>query len=370
MSKFWNKKTQEITPYVAGEQPKNMNRLIKLNTNENPYGPSPKAAKVLKDFNPDDLRLYPDTNSTLVREAVASIYKDFGITAENVFVGNGSDEVLAICWQTFFERESICNKKVLSPNISYSFYPVYSEMYEVGLEAIPLNENFMINIEDYIGKDSCGIAIANPNAPTSISMTSLENIERILKANSDKVVIIDEAYIAFTKNPLTAVELVKKYKNLVVVQTMSKAYGLAGARVGYAVADEELIEGMRRIRDSFNSYPVDRIAEKMASEALLDQEYYNQTRNAIINTRERFVSEISEIGFKVLPSSANFIFAKPDFMDAGSLYQKLREKGIIVRYFNKKIIGDYLRITIGTDADMDECIEAMKEIKDGQNSIN
>lgn len=370
MSKYWNKKTQEITPYVAGEQPKNMNRLIKLNTNENPYGPSPKASKVLKDINPDELRLYPDTNSTLVRDAVATIYKDFGITSDNVFVGNGSDEVLAICWQAFFEKESICNKKVLSPDISYSFYPVYSEMYEVGLDRIPLNKAFMIDVEDYIGKDCCGIAIANPNAPTSISMTSLDSIKRIVEANSDKVVIIDEAYIAFTRNPLTAVELVKEYKNLVVVQTMSKAYGLAGLRVGYAIADSELIEGMRRIRDSFNSYPVDRIAEKMAAEALLDQEYYDRTRTSIINTREAFVSDLAQIGFTVLPSSANFIFAKPDFIEASDLYQKLREKGIIVRYFNKKIIGEYLRITIGTDADMNECIEAMKEIKDGQNSNN
>ncbi|MCQ2482571.1 MAG: histidinol-phosphate transaminase [Clostridia bacterium] len=367
MNKYWNQKTNEITPYVAGEQPKDVKRLIKLNTNENPYGPSPKAAAVLKEINPDVLRLYPDTNSTLVREAVASVYSKYGITAENVFVGNGSDEVLAVCWQTFFENCRNTTKSVLSPEISYSFYPVYSEMYDVNLESIPLDSNYMIKIEDYIGRENCGIAIANPNAPTSVSMTSLDNIKRILEANKDVVVIIDEAYIAFAKNPISAVELVKEYKNLVVVQTMSKAYGLAGMRVGYAVADETLIEGMRRIRDSFNSYPVDRLAEQVAAEAILDQDYYNKTRNAVIATREKFVSSLSKMGFSVLPSSANFVFAKPEFIEASVLYQKLREKGIIVRYFNKQNISDYLRITIGTDADMNEFIKAIEEIKDVQN---
>lgn len=367
MSNLWNKKTQNITPYVAGEQPKDMKKLIKLNTNENPYGPSPKAAAVLTSFNPNDLRLYPDTNSTLVREAVAEIYSSFDITPENVFVGNGSDEVLAICWQTFFESRANTDLKVLSPDISYSFYPVYSEMYDVNLERIPLNKDFMIECEDYIGKENAGIAIANPNAPTSISMTSTDSIVRILESNPDKVVIIDEAYIAFTENPISSVELVKKYKNLVVVQTLSKAYGLAGLRVGYAIADEKLIEGMRRIRDSFNSYPVDRLAERIAAEAILDREYYNKTRLMIVKTRESFVSELSKMAFTVLPSSSNFVFARPDFMSASALYQKLREKGILVRYFNKKVIGDYLRITIGTDEEMNECIKAIKEIKDVQN---
>lgn len=359
MSKFWNKKTQELLPYVAGEQPKDGVKVIKLNTNENPFSPSPKCEEILKNFDISELRLYPNTDSQIVRESVARKYSDY-IEAKNVFVGNGSDEVLALCWQAFFEEAINTVYSVLTPNISYSFYPVYSQLYDVSLNRIPLNSDFTINIKDYCETPNAGIAIANPNAPTSIAI-SLDEIETILKANPDKVVIIDEAYAAF-KNPFqTAITLVPKYKNLVVVQTMSKAYGLAGLRVGYAVANEELIDGLMRVRDSFNSYPVDRIAQKLAAAAIDDDDYYEKNRLKLIETREWSTKELRGIGFEVLESSANFIFAKPNFMSAADLYAKLKEKGILVRYFNKPDISEYLRITIGTDEEMEALVAAIKE---------
>lgn len=361
MSKFWNKKTQELLPYVAGEQPKDGVKVIKLNTNENPFMPSPKCEEILKNFDISELRLYPNTDSQIVREAVGRKYSDY-ISAKNVFVGNGSDEVLALCWQAFFEEFSKTDLKVLTPNISYSFYPVYSQLYDVALDRIALNDDFTINIDDYCGRENAGIAIANPNAPTSIAI-SLDDIEKILKANPDKVVIIDEAYAAF-KNPFeTAITLVPKYNNLVVVQTMSKAYGLAGLRVGYAVANEELIDGLMRVRDSFNSYPVDRIAQKLAAAAIDDDEYYEMNRLKLINTREWSVNKLRELGFEVCDSSANFVFAKPNFTDAESLYKRLKEKGILVRYFSKKGISEYLRITIGTDEEMEALMKAIEEEK-------
>ena len=240
MSKFWNKKTNEIEAYVAGEQPKTDCKLVKLNTNENPYSPSKECEKVLKEFDIQELRLYPDTDSTIVRDAVAKIT---GLERGNVFVGNGSDEVLAICWQAFFEKKYNTNLGVLVPEVSYSFYPVYAQNYDTRLIKIPLGEDLSIDPDDFCVRENCGVAIANPNAPTSIAMP-IADIERILQANPDSVVIIDEAYAAFKTKYESAAELVNKYPNLVVVQTLSKSYGLAGLRVGYAVASKELIEGM------------------------------------------------------------------------------------------------------------------------------
>ena len=361
MSKFWNKKTNELLPYVAGEQPKDGVKVIKLNTNENPFPPSPKCGAVLREFDEAELRLYPNTDSQIVRKSVANKFRDY-ITEENVFVGNGSDEVLAICWQAFFEEEKNTDKKVLVPNISYSFYPVYSQLYDVAIEKVPLKEDFSIDINDYIGKDNCGIAIANPNAPTSIAL-DLDDIEKIVEANPDRVVLIDEAYAAFKNDYETAITLVNKYDNLIVVKTLSKAYGLAGLRVGYAVGSKELIDGMMRVRDSFNSYPVDRIAQKLAAAAIDDDDYYEANRCKIIRTRDRITNELREIGFDVLDSSANFLFAKPNFISAEELYTKLKEKGILVRFFNKPLIKDYLRITVGTDDEMDQLMAAIKEVK-------
>lgn len=360
MSKYWNKKTNELVPYVAGEQPKDGVKVIKLNTNEYPYSPSPACAKVLKEYDINDLRLYPNTDAQIVKEAVANKFKDY-IKPSNVFVGNGSDEVLALCWQAFYEEKYNSDKKVLVPEISYSFYPVYSQLYDVEIEKVPLKEDFSIDPSDYIGRENGGIAIANPNAPTSIAL-DLNDIEKILKANPEKVVLIDEAYAAFKDEYQTAITLVNKYPNLVVVKTLSKAYGLAGLRVGYAVASEELIEGLLRVRDSFNSYPVDRLAQKVAAAAIDDNDYFEENRGKIITTREKITSELREMGFTVCDSSANFIFAKPGNLKAGEVYEKLKAMGILVRYFNKPKICDYLRITIGTAEEMAELVKAMKEV--------
>lgn len=358
MSKYWNIKTQGIEPYVAGEQPKEGQKVIKLNTNENPYAPSPKINDVLKNFDINTLRLYPDTNSTVFIDAVASVY---GVKRENVFAGNGSDEVLAICWQALFEKQTNTTKPVLMPEISYSFYPVYSSFYDVQPKKVALREGFTIDADDYCGVECAGIAIANPNAPTSKAI-SLDEIEKILQANPDVPVIIDEAYAAYAEGYTTAATLIGKYKNLVVVRTMSKSYGLAGIRLGYAIADEEIIVGLRKVRDSFNSYPVDALTQRIGAAAMLDREYFEKNRVALINTRKNITQELRKVGFEIPDSSANFIFAKPpQSITAETLYKNLKAKGILVRYFNKPVINEYLRISIGTDEEMKAFLDAVLE---------
>lgn len=366
MSNFWNQKINSIEPYQAGEQPKDGQKVIKLNTNENPYAPSPMCKKALAEFDLSTLRLYPDTNSTIVREAVAKVD---GVNPSNVFVGNGSDEVLAICWQTFFEKKYNSELPVLTPEISYSFYPVYADFYDVGIKKVPLKDGFAVDADDYCGVPNCGIAIANPNAPTSKAI-SIEEVAKICEANPESVVIIDEAYVAFTDPFVTAAPLIKKYKNLVVVRTMSKSYGLAGLRLGYAIADEELIEGLTRARDSFNSYPADRLAQTVAAAALLDRESFDKNRKALIDTRDWVTKELRELGFTLPDSSSNFVFAKPPVqIKAECLYQNLKAQGILVRYFNKPMINEYLRISIGTDEEMKEFMKAVREeVKNAKNS--
>lgn len=366
MSSLWNRKINDIEPYKAGEQPKDGQKVIKLNTNENPYPPSPMCEKVLREFDVSTLRLYPNTDSRAVCEAVAKVDE---VLAGNVFVGNGSDEVLALCWQTFFEKKENTGKAVLMPSISYSFYPVYSDFYDVRARKIDLRDDMTIDPQDYCGTENCGIAIANPNAPTSICMP-LEDIRKILDANRESVVIIDEAYAAFAEGYTTAATLIKEYKNLVVVRTMSKSYGLAGMRLGYAIADEELIEGLKRARDSFNSYPADRLAQAVAEAALLDRENFEKNRKAVIATRERTVRELRSLGFTMPDSGANFIFAKPPYpVTAETLYKNLKAKGILVRYFDKPIVRESLRISIGTDEEMDGFLKAVREeLEDGKES--
>ena len=364
MSKYWNKLINDIEPYVAGEQPKPGQKVIKLNTNENPYPPSPKVKEALEKFDLSTLRLYPDTNSTDVIKAAA---KFDGVSEANIFCGNGSDEVLAIAFQTFFEKKALTGLPVLMPDYSYSFYPVFSEFYDIRRQTIPLKEDFRLDPDDYIGVPNCGIVFANPNAPTSRAI-AVEDCARIAKANPDSVVIVDEAYVAFENNYESAVSMIGEYKNVCVIRTLSKAFSLAGIRLGYAVGSEELIEGLKRARDSFNSYPVDRLAQKVAEAALLDVGYYNETRAKIIATRTWVEKELKEIGFTMPPSSANFVYAKPP-MDCGALYQNLRTKGILVRYFNKPVLNEYLRITIGTDEEMRELLDAIKqEVKNAENS--
>lgn len=358
MSKYWNRKINEAEPYVAGEQPKKGQKVIKLNTNENPFPPSPSVRAVLRSFDIDELRLYPDTNATEFIEGVA---EKEGVKPSQVFAGNGSDEILALCFQTFFEKESNTDLPVLTPEFSYSFYPVFEKFYDIRSKKIPLREDFRLEADDYVGVPNCGIAIANPNAPTSRAI-SLDEIGKICKGNPDSVVIIDEAYVEFEDPYYTAVSLLPEYPNLCVVRTTSKSYSLAGMRVGYAIASEELIEGLKRARDSFNSYPTDRIAQKIAAAAVEDDAYHIKCLKEIIATREYTEDALTKMGFTMPKSSANFIFAKPPKgIDAESLYINLRGKGILVRYFKTQGINDRLRISIGTREEMEKFVACVRE---------
>lgn len=354
MSRFWSKKTRDISPYKAGEQPREGQRIIKLNTNENPYPPSPSIGRFLKEFDEERLRLYPDTSCTQLREAFGDF---FGILPEQVFCGNGSDEVLALAFQAFFESGKNA-LPLLIPDISYSFYPVYADLYNIPLKRIPLCDDFTIPVELFCEQKG-GVAIANPNAPTGIAMTP-EMIEKILIANPDRVVLIDEAYICFGGQ--SCIGLLKKYRNLLIIGTLSKSHSLAGLRLGYALAAEELIEGLCRIRDSFNSYPVDTIAQKTAELAVRDRNWYEKNTRKIITTRERVRDAFLEIGFDVPVSAANFLFVRPNKISAVDLYNKLRNKGILIRYFSVPRIDTYLRISVGTDKQMEALITAIREM--------
>ena len=366
MSRFWNRKINEAEPYVAGEQPRPGQKVIKLNTNENPYPPSPKIREVMDGFDIADLRLYPDTNSAEFIEAVAEVE---GVRPSQVFAGNGSDEVLALCFQTFFEKESNTDLPVLTPQFSYSFYPVFEKFYDIRSKKIPLREDMSIDPRDFEGVESCGIAIANPNAPTSLAMP-LMDVARICGSNPDSVVIIDEAYAEFEEDYETAVSLLPEYPNLCVVRTTSKSYSLAGLRMGYAIASEELIEGLKRARDSFNSYPTDRLAQKIAAAAVRDVDYHRECVRKVIDTRTFTSEKLIKLGFDVPKSSANFIFAKPPKeIAAETLYKNLRAKGILVRYFKTEGINDRLRISIGTREEMEEFIEEVeREVSDAKDS--
>lgn len=350
MSKFWSPFVHNLVPYVPGEQPK-MTRLVKLNTNENPYGPSPKALAAMREQISDDLRLYPDPNCDLLKQAVADYY---GVQTNQVFVGNGSDEVLAHAFQAFFQQ----GKPLLFPDISYSFYPVYCGLYGVEPKQIPLDEDFAINLDDY-RQDNGGIIFPNPNAPTG-RLLPLEAIEQLLERNTDSLVLVDEAYIDFGGQ--SAIALVNQYPNLLVVQTLSKSRSLAGMRVGLAVGQPELIEALERIKNSFNSYPLDRVALAGAAASFADREYFEQTCSKVIASREAMVSELTALGFEVLPSAANFVFARHPQQDAGELAAKLREQGVIVRHFRQPRIEQFLRITVGTDEQNAELIEALSGI--------
>lgn len=350
MSKFWSRFVHDLVPYVPGEQPK-MTKLVKLNTNENPYGPSPKALAAMQEQVSDNLRLYPDPNCDQLKQAVADYYD---VQPAQVFVGNGSDEVLAHAFQAFFQQ----GKPLLFPDISYSFYPVYCGLYGVEPKQIPLDENFAINLNDY-RQDNGGIIFPNPNAPTGRLLT-LDAIEQLLQHNTETLVLVDEAYIDFGGQ--SAITLVNKYPNLLVVQTLSKSRALAGLRVGVAVGHPDLIDGLERIKNSFNSYPLDRVAIAGAAAAFADREYFEQTCNKVIASREEVVGKLTALGFEVLPSAANFVFARHPQQDAAELAGKLRELGIIVRHFKQERIEQFLRITIGTDEQNQALIEGLQGI--------
>lgn len=346
---YLSDKVSKLIPYVPGEQPKN-SQYIKLNTNENPYPPSKKVIDAIKNFDCEKLRLYPDPESTRLREAFA---KCVGVNPENIFVGNGSDEVLATAFQAFFMGK----ENILMPDISYSFYPVYCNLYDIKANEIPVNENYSIDIKDYLINNN-GIVIANPNAPTSLALSQKE-IEEIVRYNKDKVVLIDEAYVDFGGE--TVVPLVNKYDNILIVRTLSKSYSLAGMRVGFAVGSKELIEGMNRVKNSFNSYPIDAIAQIVAEKAIEDVNYFNETRNRIINTRDRIANELTKLGFKVLNSKTNFLFITHTKKSAEDIFNYLKEEKILVRYFKKPRLDNSLRVTIGTDEQMDRFIECISK---------
>lgn len=349
--RFWSPEVRELEPYVPGEQPKIQN-LLKLNTNENPYPPSPKvvaAVQAVLKNNADALRLYPDPDATVLKQAIA---QQQNVNIDQVFVGNGSDEVLAHIFKAFF----IQKEPVLYADITYSFYPVYSQFFATQTKQIPLNEKFEIDVSDYT-QENGGIIITNPNAPTSIAL-GLDQIERVLKANPDRVVLIDEAYVDFGAE--SAVSLVNQYENLVVCQTTSKSRSLAGLRVGFAIAQSHLIAALEAVKNSFNSYPIDRFAIAAAVASFEDQEYFETQCQKVIESREHLVSDLTALGFEVLPSKANFIFATHPQHNAALLAQQLRDQDIIVRYFNKPRINQYLRITIGTDEQNQRLVDTLK----------
>jgi len=349
--RFWSPEVRELEPYTPGEQPKIQN-LLKLNTNENPYPPSPKVVEAVQNVlanGADVLRLYPDPDASELKQAIA---KQQSVPVENVFMGNGSDEVLAHIFKAFFVQEL----PLLYPDITYSFYPVYSQFFGVETKVLPLNDDFEIVVDDY-KQPNGGIIITNPNAPTSIAL-GLSAIEEVLQANPNSVVVIDEAYVDFGAE--SAVALVEKYDNLVVCQTTSKSRSLAGLRVGFAIAQPHLIAALEAVKNSFNSYPMDRFAIAAAVASFEDQAYFEAQNAKVIVSREKLTAQLKELGFKVLPSAANFIFASLPSKDAGELAAELREHGIIVRYFNKPRINQFLRITIGTDEQNQRLIDTLK----------
>lgn len=350
MSKFWSPLVLELKPYVPGEQPK-MQRLVKLNTNENPYGPSPKVLEVIRQQVDDSLRLYPDPESEQLRGVIGDYY---GVSPEQVFVGNGSDEVLAHIFQALLKQD----RPILFPDITYSFYPVYCGLYGVESRTVPLTDTFEINPEDYLAPNG-GVIFPNPNAPTG-RFLPLGDVERIVSGNPDSVVVVDEAYVDFGGD--SAISLVDRYPNLLVTQTLSKARSLAGLRVGLAIGHRDLVEALNRVKNSFNSYPLDRLAQAGAVAAFEDQVWFDDTRRQVMAERGRVTAAMAEMGFDVLPSAANFIFCQHKTAAGEDLAARLRGRGIIVRHFNKPRIDNFLRITIGTAGQNDELLRALSEL--------
>lgn len=339
MSRYWSAFVHNLEPYVPGEQPK-MANLVKLNTNENPYGPSPKVLKAIQLGVSDRLRLYPDPSSHELKQAIADYYK---VNTANVFIGNGSDEVLGHIFHALFQHEP----PLLFPDITYSFYPVYCQLYKIDYQTVPLTTDFQINIDDYL-RDNGGIIFPNPNAPTGC-LLGLDEIERLLQQNTDSVVVIDEAYIDFGGE--TAIPLTQQYPNLLVTQTFSKSRSLAGMRIGFAVGHPDLVEALVRVKDSFNSYPLDSLAEAAGVAAIRDRAYFKQTCDKVIESRNKLTAGLQELGFEVLPSATNFVFARHPDYDAAELAAGLRKEGVIVRHFEKRRIDQFLRITIGTPSE-------------------
>ncbi|WP_026526347.1 histidinol-phosphate transaminase [Butyrivibrio sp. VCD2006] len=348
----WEKIVRKVSPYVPGEQPKDKN-IIKLNTNECPYPPAPGVRKLLENLKYEDMRLYPDPEASVLVEALSKYYK---VPKDQIFVGVGSDDVLSMAYLTFFNSD----KPILFPDITYSFYDVWAELYKVPYERIPLDKNFKIRFEDYYEKNhpNGGVIIANPNAPVGI-YEPVDKLEQVVKNNPNSVVIIDEAYIDFGGE--SALPLIGKYDNVLVVQTFSKSRAMAGMRIGYAFGSKKLIKYMQDAKFSFNSYTMNRPSLELGVAAIEDDEYFKETCAKIIATRERVKKELSELGFTFPDSKSNFIFAKHNTVSGEEFFLELKKAGIYVRHWNADRISDYLRITIGTDEEMDKLIEFLRK---------
>ncbi len=353
MSRYWSEAVRALEPYTPGEQPRER-RYVKLNTNENPYPPSPKVLAALRDGADESLRLYPDPTCSDLRTAIADYYR---VDRAEVFVGNGSDEILSLVFFSFFKGE----KPLLFPDVTYSFYEVYCTFHGITGKRIPLREDFTLAPEDY-SIENGGIIFANPNAPTGAALP-LGQIEGLLEAHKDSVIVVDEAYVDFGGE--SAIPLVRSYPNLLVVQTLSKSRSLAGLRVGLAVGSPELVAGLERARYSFNPYNLDRLALAGAIESFRDEAYFQENCRKVIETRERSARRLTELGFSVVPSRANFLFITHERHPAKDLLQGLRDRGVLVRHFDRPRISDYLRVTVGTNDEMEVFLEQIGDLTGG-----
>ena len=354
MSKFWSPFVDSLQPYVPGEQPAE-GEFIKLNSNESPFPAAPAVVDAIKEAADGALQLYPAAESLELRNVVAEYYD---IEVEQVFVGNGSDEALGHAFNALFRHEG---KKLVYPDLSYSFYPVYARLYGIEVETIPVGENFQINIDDYCALNSAEVStiiFPNPNAPTSLAL-GLAEIERLLQAQPDILIAVDEAYVDFGAE--TAIKLIQNYPNLIVFQTLSKSRSLAGLRVGFAFGQAELMQALTRVKNSFNSYPIDRLAQAGAVAAFKAEDYFQETRHKIMQWREKLTAELEALGFEVLPSAANFVFVTHPEYEAEVLAQALRERKILVRHFKLERCTPYLRITIGLAEECDALVVALKD---------
>jgi len=351
---FYSPVVSRLVPYVPGEQPK-LDKLVKLNTNENPYPPSPRVIAAIQVAAQQGLQLYPDPESTALRQTIAAHH---GLAAQQVFLGNGSDEVLAHAFCAFFQQGC----PLLMPDISYSFYKVYCGLFNIPVELVPLTDEMGLNVSAYARADGAsvaGVVIANPNAPTGVGLP-LQQVERLLRLHPERVVLVDEAYVDFGGD--SAIPLIAQYPNLLVVHTLSKSRSLAGLRVGFACGQAHLIEALERVKNSFNSYPLDRLAIAGGVAAFEDQAYFEQTRRAVMSSREGLVLALEDLGFKVRPSQANFVFARHPQHDAAAIAAALRARGVLVRHFKLPRIEQYLRISIGTSAQCDALVQALGSV--------
>jgi histidinol-phosphate aminotransferase len=350
MSRFWSSLTHDLKPYVPGEQPR-MAELVKLNTNENPLGPSPRVLEAIRAEATDALRLYPDPQASALRAALATYHQ---VRPEQVLVGNGSDEVLAHAFAALLKHDA----PLLFPDVTYSFYPVYCRLFGIAYETVPLDQAMQIRVADF-RRPAGAIIVPNPNAPTGIALSRAE-IAALLEDHPAAPVVIDEAYVDFGAE--TAIPLVASHPNLLVVQTMSKSRALAGLRVGYAIGDADLIEALTRVKDSFNSYPLGRLAQAGAIASLADEAYFQASRARVIESREHLNRGLVRLGFEVLPSAANFVFARHSAHEGAALAAALRQRAVIVRHFSAPRISDYLRISVGSDGQIDRLLSALSQI--------